>query len=513
MFSIVVCTVFAFAAVHAKPECDIYTSIGYTLRDWTTEAWLEQSLSIWYASIGSRRMLNADTAAIVIDGDWPFVAVPSNWYYNHEDFTDSSIRAFASCSPKMLSNATLADIDRPVLTIKSVNELVGGPFHMCMKTKTIGLSEKLTMSTSMPESGYAVAKNCSMLECVFTGKMLSRTFTVVFSLERSGIGIDQDTYSRILYSGQNCSTLVIKPSLKIPVCIDKIVTRLEGQMSVKSVYRLDETQQQRIVVGIDPLLENDQLVFHFNNETDTTTVGIAWIGSRFWNASPLRVAFYIMVILITMNWPMVPMATSFQSSKRWYKLQTMNVVSAVFLAFSAVYFAIDGSLESTRKIAYESTVIAASVIILLLMAIMTHACIVIHAQLTMDAKSPRRILRVSLFYTALICETIVVASSGSTEHDIQAAYCVAAAIAWSFTTAMRLVQLNEYNPLFIVSIFAAFPAMIMSVSPSMGLLGIEHENIQGIIVCFACAFGGIFCALEPYYRNLIKTLGVEEEAV
>jgi hypothetical protein len=495
-------------AARAKASCPVHLTISYDLRDWMEDAWLSQRIGIWHVSIGIQSMLTAASAAVLIEGNEPFVAIPSTWYYDYSDREANSTRAFAACSYRNLTSVSiLTTVDRPYLSFGSLSELLGGPFYMSMRTNTIVAASELTSVTSMPKSGYAVSSDCTMLSCRFVGTLLSNSeLQVQFSMARAGIGLDPATYAAVSAATTECATLVIKPDLKIPVCPLRIAGRLNEQLHVRSVYVIPgwTDADANVVIGLDPLLENDHLVFHFNTETNTTTVGIAWIGSRFWRSSPVRAVFYLIIALIALNWPMVPMSTMVGSVHEWYGLQGANVISALFMLVAGCYFVADDSVESMTRMTDDSRGIAILIVIALFVAIVAHACIVIHAQITMPTLSNRRTHRICIFYTALICETIVLSSCGTTEYDIQALYCVAASIVWTVMVAMRVAQLTEpLDALQAISLLMAIPAMIVAVVPSARLTGINFPWTYGMITFTSCALGGVFFAIEPKYRNVL----------
>lgn len=497
----------------AKPSCPVHLTISYELRDWMEDAWLSQRIGIWHVSIGIQSMLTAASAAVLIEGGDPFVAIPSTWYYDYSDREANSTRAFAACSSRNLTNVSiLTTVDRPYLSLGSLAELLGSPFYMSMRTNTIVAANELTSVTSMPKSGYAVSSGCNMLSCRFIGALLSSSnLHVQFSMARAGIGLDPATYAAVSAATTECVTLVISPNLRIPVCPLKIAGRLNEQLHVRSVYMLPgwTDVDANVVIGLDPLLENDHLVFHFDTVTNTTTVGIAWIGSRFWRSNPVRAVFYLIIALIALNWPMVPMSTMVGSAHEWYGLQGANVMSTLFMLVAGCYFVADDSVEAMTRMTDDNRGVAILIIITLFCAIVVHACIVIHAQITMPTLSNRRTHRICIFYTALICETIVLSSCGTTEYDIQALYCVAASIVWTVMVAMRVAQLPEpLDALQSISLLLAIPAMIVAVVPSARLTGINFPWTYSMITFTSCALGGVFFAIESKYRNVLAMFDV-----
>ena len=492
----------------SNPLCDIKVSIDYELQDWINTAWLKSSLKIWHISIGSRHMLTESSAAIVSYEDGKGVIVPRSWYdvEDNDGVGDiDDVVAFALCRHTFLSEKTRDEnAVVPVINLESILELAKGPFTMCMRSERIYSANSLTPSSSRRKRGYAIARGCTMLECPFEGELEGQPVSVGVSMSRAGIWIDGDLYD-LLKAEKRCAQLTIFPSLKINVCPGRYIYRANDQFKVESVYKLTDTNVD-VIIGIDPLLENnDRLVFNFDNTTDTTSFGIALAGSSFWTADPIRAAISLIIALIALNWPMIPVDAMSYSMTAWHELQVANVVSTIFMVMSSTYFMFDDVIESMVVMSGLDDGPSAVIVFMLFIAIVFHAGCIIHAQLTMDTVSVKRISIVSLFYSALICETIILLSCGATDYDMPALYAVASSMVWSFVVTTRAFEAQKYMyPIHLVSLVMVVPAVIASIYPSQLLLGVRTPWMASMTVFWAALLGGILQSIRPYYEETIS---------
>lgn len=493
----------------SNPLCDIKTSLDYELQDWINTAWLKSSLRIWHLSIGSRHMITESSAAVVSYQTGKQAVVPSSWYDVEGDTDDGdtgSVVAFALCKHTVLSGRIMDEAAVvPIINLESILELAKGPFTMCMRSERIYSADSLTSSSSRRKRGYAIARGCRMLECPFSGELEGSQVSVGVSMIRTGIWIDGTLYD-LLKAEKRCAMLTIFPSLKISVCPGRYIYRANDQFRVQAVYKLTAEDEAGVIIGVDPLLENDErLVFNFDNTTDTTSFGIALAGSSFWTADPIRAAASLIIALIALNWPMIPVDAMSYSMKAWHELQVANVVSTIFMVMASTYFIFDDSVESMVVMSGLSDGPSAVIVFMLFIAIVFHAGCIIHAQLTMDTVSVKRISIVSMFYSALICETIILLSCGATDYDMPALYAVASSLVWSFVVTTRAFEAQKYIlPIHVISFAMVVPSVVASIYPSQLLLGVRTPWMLSMTIFWAAFLGGVFQSIRPYYDEIIS---------
>lgn len=505
------------ASVLATPSCDIQITEVCELRDWTTHARIESTWTLWHASIASKHVLWQSSAAILVQDDTKFVYVPSSWYYEMSEHALNQTRAHAACGERTLTNATLVDsIDRPYISFLTLAELVGSSFMFCTHAQIVAAASELTPVFFFKNRGRGIASNCAdMLGCVFDGTLRTGTTAavpvqIVFSLMRAGIGVPIDMYTQLLPN--KCATLTVYPNLQLDVCAGHTACRSNGQLCVHSVHPLDG---DAVVVGVDPLLPEDMLVFHFDIYSNRTTVGIEWTGESFWQTDPVRAFFGIIVAVIAINWRPIPMANTVESLNVAHGLQLANALGAIFMVTASGYFAFTGAIEAIDRVIDSSYGIAVIVVLMLFASVLVHAAVILYAHTEMPPASTSRVSVVRIFYTAIICETIVMASCGATQYEKQAMFCVFAVVAWTFVVSREVTAAIVQHRLrvaavaeivIILAFLTALPSMIVSVTPSLMLLGIEHPWSYSVLVCVMCVLGGVTMGLEPKYRAAMTQL-------
>jgi hypothetical protein len=482
-------------AAAAPPGCDIYISTQHVLElQSPTDARLLTRLWLSYVRIGASHQIRQ---AVLTPGSAPELVMPSSWY--RDTFSENGVEAYAGCAQRLLTNVALSsELQQPVMTMGSLNELTGGCWMWNMANGIVfsgeWAKEQFDIAAS-PYNGLAAASGCAMFDCVFDASLDETAgLRARFAADRAGIGI----LASVMPSSE-CVTLTVMPGLKIHACRGTVACRSSDMLCVNQLYFMDESPVD-ILIGHD-MLADSYLMFY--NKDNHSTVAQAWSAESMWDSDATRTSILCALMLLFLVWVARPMAADVESPAERNLIHQLNLGAIAFIVMSVSYLMTTDMFEDMRRSTGKDIMWAATMSMLLSASILALSAILLYLRLMMPPKQARNQIRT--VYSALLCETILLVSLGSADTDVWFGISCSAPFVFFAVIPGLLVSAPAWMSV-ALALASAVPAMIFAgLAPAMDAIGVRHPAYVAVVVAALLVQGSLWAELEPRVtRKLTK---------
>lgn len=286
--------------------------------------------------------------------------------------------------------------------------------------------------------------------------------------------------------------------MQINVCKSAKDCRSEDRLCVNTVYPFDSSTLD-VLVGMDALSAGRMIMKYDGSETSVgLSVNIGVYGDK------VRVILIFALLIGAIIW--LPMPYSFEISSSVIRLRMRNasILSISFIMFVVSYVVKNGIVSNISRTSEVSYVFSLFFAIMIIEACIVHSIFLVYIQLSSSSANSKYAFRI--FFSALLCESIMLISVGSSEQDFETMIAAGAAMVYLVCIPITILESQTQNSLAMLStLVLPLPTVVfVCIRSALDFLSVYYPEYASVVISILLINLGV---LVPVY-NQITTSGI-----